>query len=331
MITLNWIDPSLIAEYAHLAFLAGVLIGYLYFRRTRISIGGTLAVGYLAASLINPLNTLVTVLVSVLGYAFIRLVVLRVFLPRPRQIFAIGMSVGIGCGALWILLMQWALPEAVNGLSLVGVVVPGMLCNSLTKQGLGKTLIPLVWMVPLSGAIGLVLTLLAGNLVPVDQAGNLDDVPVLLIFAISALSVFIALAVQERTSRSLMLRSGGYVTAGLIVVAAATEPIYLPVLAVATLVVVGIFVPFNRSVPLFGKDRFILLLLLSFTAVTVQEIVLAQLTDLRVGGPESVVFCILPAIIANDLVQYGVRRTAGGLGLTLVGCAAIAAPLLAFT
>lgn len=326
----QWLDHVVVAEYSHFAFLFGVLIGYLYFRRRQISVGGTLAVGYLAASLYSPLNAVVTVLVSLLGYLFIRFVILRLFLPRPRQIFGIGLLVGIGCGLIWLAVTEAIGQSQPGSLALVGVVVPGMLCNSFVKQGPGRTLLPLAWMVPVSGLLGFGLAMLSGDLLPLDGLRDDEAPSVMAIFAISAVSVGIALLVQERTARSTTLRTGGYVTAGLVVLAAATAGIYLMVLAIATAVVLAIYVPFARRVPLFGKDRFIVLLLLSFTMVTVQEILLTQFTDMRVGGAQSVVFAILPAIVANDLVQYGVKRTADGMGLAVAGCAAVAVPLLTF-
>jgi hypothetical protein len=83
-------------------------------------------------------------------------------------------------------------------------------------------------------------------------------------------------------------------------------------------------------VPLFGKDRFILLCSLSFVFVTACEIIAAQVWGVRFGGPQNVVFCVLPAIISNDLVQYGVKRTSAGMGLSLAGCAAVTVPVMAW-
>lgn len=93
---------SFLCDYIHLTFLIGVMVSYLYFRKYRVSIGGTLAVGYLAASLYAPLNSLVTVLVSMFAFVLIRFVVLKLFLPRPRQIFAIGLAIGVICGLAWL-------------------------------------------------------------------------------------------------------------------------------------------------------------------------------------------------------------------------------------
>lgn len=128
---------SFLCDYIHLTFLIGVMVSYLYFRKYRVSIGGTLAVGYLAASLYAPLNSLVTVLVSMFAFVLIRFVVLKLFLPRPRQIFAIGLAIGVICGLAWLGLSEFLFYRTKEqyGLALVGVIVPGMITNSLNKQG----------------------------------------------------------------------------------------------------------------------------------------------------------------------------------------------------
>ena len=64
MISLSAENYGFLTNYVHLAFLAGIILGYLYFRRNRVSVGGTLAVGYLAASLYAPLNVVVGVVIS---------------------------------------------------------------------------------------------------------------------------------------------------------------------------------------------------------------------------------------------------------------------------
>ncbi|MGP9723117.1 poly-gamma-glutamate biosynthesis protein PgsC/CapC [Corynebacterium sp. AOP40-9SA-29] len=324
-------STGFLTDYVHVTFLFGLVISYLYFRRRQISVGGSLAVGYLASSLYMPLNVLATLIAAFIGFVFIKYVVLKVFLPRPRQIFAIGLAVGVACGALWMALSSWLLGGlSLDGLSLVGVIVPGMLCNSLIKQGVVRTAVPLAWMVPAAGLAGLAITMLTSTILPWSLSSTLVDVnvrPLPMLFLMSALSVLFAVLVQEGTVRSRKLRTGGYVTAG-VIVSVLTSPEYLVVLAAATLLVLGVYVPYSRKVPLFGKDRFVILCTISFVMVTLAELVMAALTGMRFNGPANVVFCVLPAIIANDLVQYGVKRTSVGMGLSIAGCASVAVPVM---
>ncbi|MDN5718694.1 MAG: poly-gamma-glutamate biosynthesis protein PgsC/CapC [Corynebacterium sp.] len=324
-------STGFLTDYVHVTFLVGLVISYLYFRRRQISVGGSLAVGYLASSLYMPLNVLSTLVAALLGYVLIKFVILKIFLPRPRQIFAIGLGVGVGCGAVWMALTSWLLGGlSLDGLSLVGVIVPGMLCNSLIKQGVVRTVVPLAWMVPAAGLAGLAITMLTSTLLPGSLANTIIDTnlrPVPMLFLMSALSVLFAVLVQEGTVRSRKLRTGGYVTAG-VIVSVLTSPGYLVVLAAATLLVLGVYVPYSRKVPLFGKDRFVILCTVSFVMVTLVELVMASFTGVRFDGPTNVVFCVLPAIIANDLVQYGFKRTSAGMGLSIAGCAAVAVPVM---
>ena len=329
MITLADVDYGFLTNYVHLSFLAGIIIGFLYFRRKRVSVGGTLAVGYLASSIYAPLNVLATIAAAFIAFLLIRFVILKIFLPRPRQIFAIGLAVGVVLNAAWIALSHFLIPgmHSTGTLQLVGVIVPGMLCNSLVKQGIRKTVVPLTFMVPAAAAIGLALTSIAHALVPhsslqaayAPQGGDSD----LNAFALSAASVLLAVIIQESTVRSLKLRTAGYVTAGVLASSASHPTAILVVLAVSALLA-AIWMPYSQRIPLFGKDRFFILLMLSFTFSIAVEIGLFLSFGMRFDGPQNIVFTVLPAIIVNDLAQYGPKRTAAGFGLSVAGCAALA-------
>lgn len=331
MITHSFGSYEFIVDYVHLTFLVGIVASVLYFRSRQISLGGSLAVGYLAASLYKPLDVLATLAVALLSFVLIRYCILKIWLPRPRQIFAIGLIVGIVGGGLWMLGSNLILgtERASDSLALVGIVIPGMICNSLVKQGVTRTLVPLAIFVPLAGLAGLTLTLLTTTLLPTSLSGMLfhvSDDHATVLFAGAAVSVITALLLQQGTAGSWQLRTGGYVTMGMII-ASVTHVQFLVVLAVTTLLLVLIFTPYSRRVPLFGKDRFLVLAMLSFFLVTALEIVAVSLTGVRFGGAENIVFCILPAIIANDVIQYGLKRTAGGMTIAAAVSLAVVGPL----
>nr|WP_152821282.1 MULTISPECIES: poly-gamma-glutamate biosynthesis protein PgsC/CapC [unclassified Corynebacterium] len=322
-------------DLIHLTFLVGLVISYLYFRSRHVSVGGSLTVGYLAASLYMPWNVLFTVAVSVLAWLLIKYVVLKIWLPRPRQIFAIGLFAGVLCGGLWVIGGHYLFDTQIHGMefALIGVIVPGMLCNSLVKQGPSRTLVPLAWMVPLAGLIGLGLTWLTSVVLPLSFSSALfEQIPRSdpKFFGIAAASVLCAILIQDGFLKDLRLRTGGYITAGLLV-ASSMHPRYIAVLGASAVVVWAAYSLYARRVPLFGKDRFIVLCALSILAVIALEALVVALTGHRVGGAENIVFCILPAIVANDVVQHGWKRTGGGLGLAVAVCAAIAAPVAALS
>lgn len=322
--------PEFTAAYIHLAFLCGLLASYLYFRNKQIVVGGSLGIGYLAASLYAPGKVAFTILIAIIAHSIIRYGVLKVWLPRPRVIFAIGLLMGVFLETLWQVASVFVFdskPEAL-GLSVIGVVIPGMLCNSFIKQGIGKTLLPALWLVPLSAVAGLLLAFLSksafGTVVEAGLFGQGVDHLYLILMA--AVSVCLALFIQEGPLKNLGWRTGGYVSAGFIA-AAVFNVNYLWVLLASTVVVYVVGKLYLSQVPLFGKHRFLLLCLFSFTLVTMTEIVLSQYFHMHFFRLENLVFCILPAVIANDLLHHGYKRTLPGM---TVSAGVIAAGTSAF-
>lgn len=323
-------------DYLHIAFLLAVLIGYLYFRRTHVSPGGSLAVGYLSAGLFFPLNVLATIGIALISFVVIHFVVLKIWLPRPRRIFAIGLFTGVFMGFLWLVVVDGLVEntfEIVTGLALVGVIVPGMLCNSFNKQGVLKTLVPLAWMIPLATGGALLITWIISQVVGTSAAENLfepTESNTVGLFALSAVSVISAILVQEGPLARFNLRTGGYVTAGLIV-ATAGDLRYFGLILLVSLAVWGVGELFTRSTPLFGKDRFILLVMLSFSFAILLELIILNFWDAPFNGAENLVYCVLPAVIANDLLQYRPRRVVPGMLISVMVCAILSGLFFGFT
>lgn len=46
--------PEFTAAYIHLSFFCGLIAAYFYFRNKQVVVGGSLGIGYLAASLYMP-------------------------------------------------------------------------------------------------------------------------------------------------------------------------------------------------------------------------------------------------------------------------------------
>lgn len=324
--------PEFTAAYIHLAFFCGLLASYLYFRKKQIVVGGSLGIGYLASSLYMPGKVAFTIAVAFIAHSIIRYGVLKLWLPRPRVIFAIGLLVGVFLETLWQVVSIVVLdskPEAL-GLSVIGVVIPGMLCNSFMKQGIGKTLIPALWLVPLSAAAGLLLALLSKSVFGTVAEDGLfgRGIDHLYLILMAAVSVCLALFIQEGPLKNLGWRTGGYVSAGFIA-AAVFNVNYLWVLLFSTVVVYVAGKLYLSQVPLFGKHRFVILCLFSFTFVSLSEFVLARYFDMQFFRLENLVFCILPAVIANDLLNHGYKRTLPGMGVSS-GVIAAAASAIAF-
>lgn len=135
-----------------------------------------------------------------------------------------------------------------------------------------------------------------------------------------------ALIIQEQTVRTFKLRTGGYVTVGFLWAAAVANTWYLLILGLSVAAVYLIYHAYEARVPLFGKDRFVVLIFTSFAVTITIEYIFSLVEGAKLAGPQNIVLCVLPAIIANDLIQYGFKRTGGGMGISLVGTSLVAAP-----
>ncbi|MDO4928411.1 MAG: poly-gamma-glutamate biosynthesis protein PgsC/CapC [Corynebacterium sp.] len=105
----------------------------------------------------------------------------------------------------------------------------------------------------------------------------------------------------------------------------------MAVIATTTLILTAIYLPYQRRVPIFGKDRFIVLCMLSFTIFSLSEYLLASLADVQIGGVHNILFSVLPVLMVNDIVRFGLRNTASGMALSAVGCATLAVPFMSLT
>ncbi|WP_027019881.1 poly-gamma-glutamate biosynthesis protein PgsC/CapC [Corynebacterium sputi] len=319
-------------DYIHIAFIIGVIVSILYFRRTFVSLGGSMTIGYLAAMLHSPMAVLFTVLVSLGSWAFIRFIVLRFWLPDPRRIFFLGVGIGMAPGIIWFIATGMVADETTRLLTLVGVVVPGMICHSFVKQGVVKTLFPMLLLTMLVAAAALVITFATSVLFNLNLTENtliIDGETSGQYFALLVVSVIMAMMLQEGLIRNTKLRTGGYVSVG-VVIAAAASFTQIVILLLATTILMAIYIPFSRKVPLFGKDRFMVLITLSFVLVLVLEAVTVAITGQKLPGTANLVFCIVPALIAGDVVQHGARKTASGMAISgvVTGMAVVPMSLL---
>lgn len=315
-------EYSSVVDAIHATFLCGLLISYFYYKRTNVSVGGSLAVGYLAAALVHPVTVIFTIAAAFVAYLVIKFVVLRIWLPRPRQIFGIGLLVGIVLGAIWLAFSTFFVDEEsiYANLSIVGVIIPGMLCNSFIKQGIKRTMLPMLWMVPgaaiLGGLLAFLMKIIPGASIS-DYLFNSGGVSTAVLFTFSAASVLAAVTIQEGPLARFDLRTGGYVTVGLLLASLGHWQYSLAIVCVG-LVVWGLGTWMSNSVALHGKDRFLVLVLSSAVLVTLSEYFIVAVTGVRLDGVQNLVMVVLPALIANDLIQHGPKRTGAGMALSAV-------------
>lgn len=135
-------------------FLAGLIIGFLFYELTGYSAGGIIAPAYFALSVHAPLRIASTLLAAVIVWGAV-ILLSRAFIIFGRRRLMIAIILGF-C----VKLLLESIFEASNltfyDLSIVGYIIPGLIASEMVRQK------PL----PTAGAIAIVTTLvfLAGLL-----------------------------------------------------------------------------------------------------------------------------------------------------------------------
>jgi len=123
----------------------GIVVALLYAEITGLYPGGIIVPAFLALSLDQPLRVLLTVLaagLSLLAYKGIS----RYFLLFGKRRFAIMLLLGSFWAQLWLILAPSVFAVSPD-LRVVGLIIPGLLANSLERQKLLPTLASLVTVV----------------------------------------------------------------------------------------------------------------------------------------------------------------------------------------
>ncbi|ARI78609.1 poly-gamma-glutamate biosynthesis protein PgsC [Halobacillus mangrovi] len=122
----------------YIAIVLGVLLSLLYAEKTGIMPAGLVVPGYLALIFDQVMYVLVVGLISLITYLLVSQVLARFTVLYGRRKFAAMLTVGV--------LMKMAMdylypltPFPVMELRGIGVIVPGLLANSIQKQGVLPT------------------------------------------------------------------------------------------------------------------------------------------------------------------------------------------------
>ena len=122
----------------YIAIIIGVLLSLLYAEKTGIVPAGLVVPGYLALVFDQLMYVVVVGLISILTFLIVTQVIGRVTVLYGRRKFAAMLTVGIllkmGMDFLYPLT-----PFPMMELRGIGVIVPGLIANSIHKQGLLPT------------------------------------------------------------------------------------------------------------------------------------------------------------------------------------------------
>ena len=123
----------------YLSLILGTLLSLLFVEITGILPAGIVVPGYLALVIYQPIFLLVTFLISLITYLIVIHVVGRVTILYGKRKFAAMILVAI----LVKIVLHYFFPQLPSGLSELSaleVIIPGLIANTIQKQGVIPTL-----------------------------------------------------------------------------------------------------------------------------------------------------------------------------------------------
>lgn len=122
-------------------FLIGLIVGFLFFELTGYSPGGVIAPAYLALFINQPSKILMTIVIALIVYIFIRYLSSRLILyGRRKFLLALVLSFFI---KLLITGIIMPLPVINFDLQSIGYIIPGLIAHEMGKQKAMPTLFSL--------------------------------------------------------------------------------------------------------------------------------------------------------------------------------------------
>jgi poly-gamma-glutamate biosynthesis protein PgsC/CapC len=138
--------------------LVGLVLAVLWAELTDVSPGGLIVPGYFALYLGQPLRIAGTLGVALLAWAVYALLARRLILFGRRR-FVLTVLLGAVLAQAWVLILP-SLFSAPAGLRAIGLIVPGILASSLTRQKPAPTLASLAAVSTLTYAVTALVALL---------------------------------------------------------------------------------------------------------------------------------------------------------------------------
>lgn len=125
-----------------LAIVAGIILSLIYTEVTGVLPAGLVVPGYIAVLFKDPINIVVIFLIAFLTYLIVMRVVAKFTILYGRRKFAAMLTVAIILKLTTDFIFHNIFTaEMVGGLILVGVIVPGLIANTIQKQGVLPTTI----------------------------------------------------------------------------------------------------------------------------------------------------------------------------------------------
>lgn len=124
----------------YLAMAAGVVISLFYTERTGAVPAGLIVPGYIAMMVTSPVSIVVTFMISFLTYLIVMKVIAKFTIIYGRRKFTAMITTGIIMKAIFDFAFPQYIPETVSGLVAIGIIIPGLIANTIEKQGVLPTI-----------------------------------------------------------------------------------------------------------------------------------------------------------------------------------------------
>ncbi|HLQ96322.1 MAG TPA: poly-gamma-glutamate biosynthesis protein PgsC [Pseudogracilibacillus sp.] len=128
----------------YIALVVGVILSLIFAEKTGIIPAGMVVPGYLALVFDQPIFIAVIFVISILTFVIVQYGLSRFILLYGRRKFAAMLSVGIMLKLVFDFAYP-AIPFEILEFRGIGVIVPGLIANTIQKQGavitLGSTLL----------------------------------------------------------------------------------------------------------------------------------------------------------------------------------------------
>jgi poly-gamma-glutamate biosynthesis protein PgsC/CapC len=119
------------------SFGLGIIMGFVFFEITGLTAGGIIVPGYVALYLNDPLRILVTITIAILTYGVIvGLSNIMILYGRRRFLMAILIGFLLRGAVDWF---HFQIPEISLDLQAIGYIIPGLIANEFSRQGIIKT------------------------------------------------------------------------------------------------------------------------------------------------------------------------------------------------
>ena len=135
--------------------LLGLLIGIIFYELTGISPGGLVVPGIIAYYIYSPSRIVMTLVISIIAFLIVKLIANHFIIYGKRK-FVVHIIIASIISFLFGLLGE-GLDLLFLTIPIIGYIIPGIISNEMSKQGLLKTLLGLGIV---SGIIGLVVLLI---------------------------------------------------------------------------------------------------------------------------------------------------------------------------